>query len=123
MIASWSKETLAAAEQCPDAELVREGLRLFAELSEASSADVLLATDLQAGNVLRAHREPWLVIDPKPFVGDPAYDATQHLFNCKARLCSDPYGTIQRFADLLSLKQERIRHWLFARAAASVKPR
>ena len=27
---------------------------------------------------------PWLVIDPKPFVGDPAYDATQHLFNCEA---------------------------------------
>ena len=23
-------------------------------------------------NVLRAQREPWLVIDPKPFVGDPA---------------------------------------------------
>lgn len=26
---------------------------------------VLLATDLHAGNVLRAEREPWLVIDPK----------------------------------------------------------
>ncbi|PYQ12666.1 MAG: hypothetical protein DMF80_17090 [Acidobacteria bacterium] len=23
-------------------------------------------------NVLRAQRKPWLVIDPKPFVGDPA---------------------------------------------------
>ena len=27
--------------------------------------DVLLATDLHAGNVRRAEREPWLVIDPK----------------------------------------------------------
>jgi len=44
---------------------------------------VLLATDLHAGNVLRAQREPWLVIDPKPFLGDPAYDATQHLFNSR----------------------------------------
>ena len=40
-------------------------------------------TDLHAGNVVRAEREPWLVIDPKPFVGDPAYDATQHLLNCR----------------------------------------
>jgi len=39
---------------------------------------MLLATDLHAGNVLPAAREPWLVIDPKPFTGDPAYDATQH---------------------------------------------
>ena len=35
---------------------------------------VLLVTDLHAGNVLAAEREPWLVIDPKPYVGDPAYE-------------------------------------------------
>jgi streptomycin 6-kinase len=52
------------------------------------------------GLVLRAAREPWLVIDPKPFVDDPAYDATQHLFNCPARMRADP-GL-----------------WMFARAAA-----
>jgi len=31
---------------------------------------VLLCTDLHAGNVLAAEREPWLVVEPKPFVGD-----------------------------------------------------
>lgn len=80
--------------------------------------DVLLATDLHAGNVLRAQREPWLAIDPKPFVGEPAYDATQHLLNCEARLRSDPDGTIRRFADLLGVDHERVRLWTFARAAA-----
>jgi streptomycin 6-kinase len=54
----------------------RDGLRLFEELSRSTTEHVLLATDLRAGNVLRARREPWLVIDPKPVVGDPAYDAT-----------------------------------------------
>jgi streptomycin 6-kinase len=34
---------------------------------------VVISTDLHAGNVLGAEREPWLAIDPKPFVGDPAY--------------------------------------------------
>lgn len=118
MTAFWSEETLADAERWPDAELVREGLRLFKELPRSASTEVLLATDLHAGNVLRSQREPWLVIDPKPFVGDPAYDATQHLFNCDARLYSDPDGTIRRFADLLDVDHERVRLWMFARAAA-----
>ena len=114
----WVNETLADAERWPDAGLVREGLRLLKELPRTAPAEVLLATDLHAGNVLRSEREPWLVIDPKPFVGDPAYDATQHLFNCDARLRSDPDGTICRVADLLGVDRERVRLWMFARAAA-----
>lgn len=47
---------------------------------------VVLATDLHAGNVLAAAGEPWLLIDPKPYVGDPAYDVLQHLVNCGERL-------------------------------------
>jgi streptomycin 6-kinase len=114
----WSDETLAGVERWSDAGLVREGLRLFKELPRSAPREVLLATDLHAGNVLRAEREPWLVIDPKPFVGDPAYDATQHLLNCGARLLSDPGGTIHCFADLLGVDRERVRLWTFARAAA-----
>jgi streptomycin 6-kinase len=118
MTAHWSDETLAQAEHWPDRDLVHEGLRLFKELPQAASSQPLLATDLHAGNVLRAQREPWLVIDPKPFVGDPAYDATQHLLNCITRLRSDPENTISRFADLLDVDRERVRLWTFARAAA-----
>jgi streptomycin 6-kinase len=114
----WTEETLADAEHWPDAGLVREGLRLFEELPRTAPTEVLLATDLHAGNILRAQREPWLVIDPKPFVGDPAYDATQHLFNCEARLRADPDATIGRMADLLGVDRERVRLWAFARAAA-----
>ena len=114
----WSGETLAHIEQWPDTELVREGLRFFTELPSTAPAEFALATDLHAGNVLRAERQPWLVIDPKPFVGDPAYDATQHLFNCSARMRSDPDGTIRSFADLLGVDHERVRLWTFARAAA-----
>jgi streptomycin 6-kinase len=118
MTAHWTNETIADAARWPDAALVQAGLRLFEELSRPSPSDVLLATDLHAGNVLRAQREPWLVIDPKPFVGDPAYDATQHLFNCTGRMRADPYGTMRRFADLLEVDKERVRLWMFARAAA-----
>jgi len=118
MISYWSNETLEASERWPDAGLVSEGLRLFAELSSDSEDGVLLATDLHAGNVLKAQREPWLVIDPKPFFGDPAYDATQHLVNCRERLQADPRGAVNRFADLLEVSAERVQMWMFARAAA-----
>lgn len=114
----WSDETLAHVEQWPDEGLVREGLRLFTELPRSEPRELVLATDLHAGNVLRAKRKPWLVIDPKPFAGDPAYDATQHLFNCSARMRADPEGTIRRFAELLGVDHERVRLWAFARAAA-----
>jgi streptomycin 6-kinase len=118
LMAYWAAETAASAERWPDAGLVREGLFLFEGLSRNSAAGVLLATDLHAGNVLQSRREPWLVIDPKPFVGDPGYDATQHLFNCKERLLANPHEVICRFGDLLGVDHERIRLWTFARAAA-----
>jgi streptomycin 6-kinase len=116
MTALWCEEAVADSAGWPDPGLVREGLRLFEELPRSAPTEVVLATDLHAGNVLRAERQPWLVIDPKPFVGDPAYDATQHLFNC-SRLLSDPIPTIRRFADLLELDPERVQLWTFARAA------
>ena len=116
--AHWTKETISDAYRWPDAGLIREGLRLLEELPRQAPAEVLLATDLHAGNVLEAQREPWLVIDPKPFVGDPAYDATQHLFNCEVRMRSDPHGTIRRFSELLEVDPERVRLWMFARSAA-----
>lgn len=118
MLEPWGRETLERQLRWQDRGLVRTGLELFETLPRAATQHVLLATDLHAGNVLRAEREPWLVIDPKPFLGDPAYDATQHLLNCEERMYADPFGTIARFADLLELDRGRVRLWMFARVAA-----
>jgi streptomycin 6-kinase len=98
-----------------DPGLVRAGLALFRELPATADRQVLLATDLHAGNVLAAAREPWLVIDPKPHVGDPAYDSLQHMLNCDDRLRSDPRGLARRMAGLLGLDPDRVLRWLFAR--------
>src|SRR5262245_9266356 len=123
MIAHWTRETRAASSSWIDTGLVRSGLQALEELSVPSAADVLLATDLHAGNVLRAEREPWLAIDPKPFVGDPAYDVTQHLVNCRDRVLAAPDATIRRVADLVQVDHCRVRHWLFGRAAAEPRGR
>jgi streptomycin 6-kinase len=113
----WSEEARQKTDNWIDADLLEEGLRLFEELPATAPEQVLLATDLHAGNVLQAQRQPWLVIDPKPFVGDPAYDATQHLFNCRQRLQAQPLDVMGRFADLLQVDGERLRMWVFARGA------
>jgi streptomycin 6-kinase len=119
MIELWIGETRQNEAHWPDPALVREGLQMFEALArDDSEGGVLLGTDVHAGNVLRAERSPWLVIDPKPFVGDPAYDATQHLLNCEIRMRDAALPTIERFAGLLGLDAGRVRRWMFARAAA-----
>jgi streptomycin 6-kinase len=99
----------------PDAGLARDGFDLFRELSRPGPGDVLLLTDLHAGNVLSAQRRPWLVIDPKPYVGDPHYDVLQHLLNCDQSLQTNPIALLSEVADLAGLDAGRVRQWLFAR--------
>ena len=55
------------------------------------------------------------MIDPKPYVGDPAYDALQYLINFPERLEADTVGFTDALADLLELDAEHVRLWLFAR--------
>jgi streptomycin 6-kinase len=114
----WTLETLAQRQSWPDSGLVEQGLRVMNQLARPSQTDILLITDLHAGNVLKSGREPWLVIDPKPFVGDRSYDPVQHLINCETRLHADPIGLVHRAADLAEVDPEHVRHWAFARAAA-----
>jgi streptomycin 6-kinase len=120
MCEQWAhqfEEKAVAREPPLDLGLVRDGIELFRELPANADRRVVLATDLHAGNVLSAEREPWLVIDPKPHLGDPTYDALQHMLNCEERLRADPLGLVARLADLLDLDGERLRLWLFARCA------
>jgi streptomycin 6-kinase len=118
MCHAWAAEfqqRLAASPDVLDLGLARAGMELFRSLPATARQTVLLCTDLHAGNVLAAQREPWLVIDPKPYVGDPTYDPLQHLLNCEQRLVADPLGLVRRMADLLGLDSERLTWWLFAR--------
>jgi streptomycin 6-kinase len=104
-----------AAPVVLDAGLVAEGLAVFRDLPRQAYRSVLLSTDLHSGNVLSSRREPWLMIDPKPYVGDPTYDVTQHLLNSPERLAIDPHGFAGRMANLLDLDRRRVLDWLFAR--------
>ena len=89
----------------------RQGLNTLSSLDreftpESLARAVLLHGDFHPGNVLSAQREPWLAIDCKPVVGDPAYDLAQWLGNRYEAVAQspDPVATlrrqIRRFASL-----------------------
>ena len=99
-----------------DAGLADDGIALFRSLAGTADRQALLCTDLHAENILAAERAPWLVIDPKPYVGDPAYDVLQHMLNCEDRLAANAAGLADRMAGLVGLDADRVRQWLFARS-------
>lgn len=80
---------------------------------------LLVNSDPHLGNFLRAEREPWLMIDPKPLVGDPAFDSGFLLFDA-VRTDPSPRRTAEcarRIADGLGVDLERVRGWGLVRAA------
>jgi streptomycin 6-kinase len=111
----WFELEFDRDSQGLDPGLAREGMAILRALPRSADREVLLCTDLHAGNVLSSRREPWLVIDPKPFIGDPAFEPVQHMFNCEQRLASDPDRLSRRMAELVGLDGDRVRLWLFAR--------
>jgi streptomycin 6-kinase len=120
MCAAWADEfeqdyAAAGAVDRIDPGLARAGIALFRALPDTAPDRVLLCTDLHGENILAAQRAPWLVIDPKPYVGDPAYDVLQHMLNCEDRLAADPAALADRMAGLAGVGAGRVRQWLFAR--------
>ena len=84
------------------------------ELVAGQGELVVCHQDFHRGNVLRAAREPWLAIDPKPIVGEREFDT--------AALLRDGPGDLTRRLDLLSgelgLDRERMRAWGIVHAVA-----
>lgn len=87
-----------------------------------TQADTMVHGDLHFGNVVRAHREPWLVIDPKGFVGDLAFDALTVLLRSldSLRKADDLEGELRRrlaiFADAAQIDRAQAVRWAQARA-------
>jgi streptomycin 6-kinase len=81
-------------------------------------ASALVNQDLHGGNVLAAEREPWLVTDPKPLVGERELDAVGLLRNAA---WAGGAPAVRRWLDglgELGLDRERARAWGVAHALA-----
>jgi streptomycin 6-kinase len=81
-------------------------------------ARVLVNQDLHGGNILSATREPWLVIDPKPLVGERELDAVGLLRNAA---WNGGTPAVRRWLDMLAelgLDRQRAQAWGVAHALA-----
>jgi streptomycin 6-kinase len=124
--AHWA-ETIPAdwrATACAyPAALVELAVDACRTLPAADAARVVLHQDFHGGNVLRSRERGWLAIDPKPLVGDPAFDAASLLRDRRWLLSSPDDGRrIRRRLDVLAdstgLDRERMRLWGIVHALA-----
>lgn len=121
LAAAWAREL---AEAPYDRPLVDEAVSFLREAGLAQGEGVVLHQDFHGGNVLRATREPWLAIDPKPLVGEREFDTASLLRDRRPELRADPHpeARIRRRLDFLAaeldLDRERLRGWGIAHALA-----
>ncbi len=103
--------------------LLDEAVAACVELGPHQGEEVVLHQDFRGGNVLRAEREPWLAIDPKPLVGEREFDAASLIRDRRWLLgTGGDAARIRRRLDILAaelaLDRERMRRWGIAHALA-----
>ena len=107
-----------------DGMLVAVGAALLETLPQTATRSVLVHGDFNPGNVLASQREPWLVIDVKPMVGDPCYDPWPLLVQVDPPFDHpDPLALLAEryafFAELTGEPSERLAAWSVARCVES----
>jgi streptomycin 6-kinase len=99
--------------------LFHAALEALRDLPASQGEQVLLHQDLHPGNVLAATREPWLVIDPKPLVGEREFSVAPIVRAYELEHSEESVrGRLDRLASELDLDRERARLWAIAQTVA-----
>jgi streptomycin 6-kinase len=89
------------------------------ELSASQPAVVLCHQDFQGSNVLRAEREPWLAIDPKPLAGEREFALASIVRSFElGETRDDVVHRLDRLSAELGLDRERARGWALGQTLA-----
>ncbi|MFB8008696.1 aminoglycoside phosphotransferase family protein [Nocardia sp. NPDC056000] len=125
MVAEWVGMFTAPeadiAQVIPDRLLVRA--REWCERLAVPDGPLLVVNrDTHLGNIVAAEREPWLLIDPKAYLGEAAFDAG---FLIMIQVQSDPVpehaaAVVDRTAAALGVSAERARGWAFMRSMEEI---
>ncbi len=105
--------------------LIERAEALFRELLTSMSEPTLLHGDLHHWNILSAEREPWLAIDPKGVIGEPAYEIGAWLRNPFPDILRLPNPAnlvarrIDQFVEGADFSKDRLLSWGFAQAVLS----
>ena len=99
--------------------LLDAALDALRALPMSQGEQVLLHQDLHADNVLRAEREPWLVIDPKPLVGEREFGIAALVRGGElGHDASSVRRRLERLTSELGLDRDRARGWALGQTIA-----
>lgn len=103
-----------------DPSMVARGAELLRTLPVSSDREVVVHGDFNPGNVLSAADESWLIIDPKPMIGDPGYDFCPLLLQVDDPFThADPAPLLRErvelVAELVHVPPDRLLAWCLAR--------
>lgn len=122
------RRDLASATVAEALPLIDEALEVSASLLATESERVVLHGDFHHANVLAGDRLPWLAIDPRPLVGERAWDLAWLAHDRMETLLGSPgpeaavRRRLHRLADSLEVDRERLRGWtLFRTVEAGVR--
>ncbi len=127
LVAGWAERmTVIRNHPAVPRRLVEQAISLARDFSTDAETDGrLVHTDLHYANVLAAQREPWLVIDPKPLSGDPAYEVAPLVWNRldeepRDRLREAVLDRIYQVVDATGWDEDRVRDWVIVRELCNV---
>ncbi|MCP4360261.1 MAG: phosphotransferase [Chloroflexi bacterium] len=131
-VADWGQGLHEMRDYCDEfsgvfpQRLVDTAVVLYDDLLASSATPVLLHGDLHHFNILTAERQPWLAIDPKGVVGEPAYEVGALLRNPVPDIYTRPHlkrvqaRRLDILAEMLSLDRQRLQAWSMSQAVLSI---
>ncbi|HEY8664326.1 MAG TPA: aminoglycoside phosphotransferase family protein [Propionibacteriaceae bacterium] len=123
LLGRWLEDVRTLPRDAVPSRFVEQALAAAPRLM-ADEPSAVIHGDLHYENVLSGVRRPWLVIDPKGFAGDPAYELGPMLWNRWPELGDDPgAGIRERFyalVDASNLEERRCRDWVVVRSVVNV---
>ncbi len=112
--ADWRK----AGKPC-EKRLLDATISALTDVSKEDTQKVLLHQDLHGHNILSAERAPWLVIDPKPLAGDPAFALSPIVRSAElGHSRKAALYRLDRLSEELELNRERARLWTIGQTMA-----
>ena len=102
--------------------LVEMAVSLRSELLSEEVPPMLLHGDFHHENVITAQRKPWLALDPKGVIGDPAYEVGAYLYNPIVDVVAAKNlvaRRIDQFSEVLMIDRQRLIKWGIVQAVLS----